>query len=67
MATKTARGFAVRCLHCGEEETVRLDVHDLDTFHCSSCDTEFTTDTVRAEMARWARLLAWLDTAPDAA
>ncbi len=38
MATKTAtaKGFAVRCLHCGEEETVRLDVHDLHTFHCSS-------------------------------
>ncbi len=63
MATKTAKGFAVRCLHCGEEETVRLHVHDLNTFTCSSCDAEFTADDVRDEMGRWAKLLAWLDTA----
>ncbi len=63
MATKTKTGFAVRCLHCGEQECVRIDVHDLHTFHCASCDAEFTADDVQAEMARWARLLAWLDTA----
>jgi hypothetical protein len=67
MATKTAKGFAVRCIHCGQEECVRLDVHNLDTFTCSSCDAEFTTDDVRDELARWAKLLAWLDTAPNAA
>jgi transcription elongation factor Elf1 len=67
MATKTAtaKGFAVRCLHCGEEETVRLDVHDLHTFHCSSCDAELSTDDVRAEMSRWAQLLTWIETAPE--
>jgi transcription elongation factor Elf1 len=67
MATRTKTGFAVRCIHCGQEECVKLDVHDLDTFTCSSCDTEFSADDVRAEIDRWARLLAWLDTAPDAA
>jgi transposase-like protein len=64
MATATTRGFAVRCLHCSQEETVRIDAHDLHTFHCSSCDGEFTAEDVRAEMARWGKLLAWLDSAP---
>ncbi len=64
MATATMRGFAVRCLHCSEEETVRLDVHDVHTFHCTSCDAEFTADDVRSEIARWGKLLAWLDSAP---
>jgi len=55
----------VRCLHCAEEETVRVDVHDVLTFHCGSCDAEFTADDVRAELARWGKLLAWLDSAPS--
>jgi hypothetical protein len=63
-ATATTRGFAVKCIHCAEESTVRLDVHDVHTFHCGSCDNEFTADDVRAEMARWTKLLAWLDSAP---
>ncbi len=54
----------MRCLHCSQEETVRIDAHDLHTFHCSSCDGEFTAEDVRAEMARWGKLLAWLDSAP---
>ncbi len=69
MATKTAtaKGFAVRCIHCGEEQSVRLLASDLHNFACSSCDAEFSADDVRAEIDAWARLLAWLDTAPDAA
>jgi hypothetical protein len=67
MATKTKTGFAVRCIHCADQDTVRVDVHDLNNFTCSSCDAEFTADDVRTELARWAKLLAWLDTAPDAA
>jgi transposase-like protein len=63
-ATATTRGFAVRCLHCGQAECVRIDAHDLHNFTCTSCDAEFTVDDVRAEMARWAKLLAWLNTAP---
>ncbi len=43
---------------------MRLDVHDLHTFTCTSCDAEFTADSVRSEMARWVKLLAWLDSAP---
>jgi hypothetical protein len=43
---------------------VRLDVHDVHTFHCTSCDAEFTADDVRAELARWTKLLTWLETAP---
>jgi uncharacterized protein (DUF983 family) len=65
MATATTqRGFSVKCIACGEGETVRLDVHDVHTFHCSSCDGEFSADEVRTELARWGKLLAWLDSAP---
>jgi transcription elongation factor Elf1 len=64
MAVLTTKGFAVRCLHCGQEESIRIDAHDLHNFTCSSCDAEFTADDVRAEMARWGKLLAWLDSAP---
>jgi uncharacterized protein (DUF983 family) len=63
MATATAKGFAVRCIRCGQEECIRLNVNNLDTFSCSACDEDFTADDVRTELARWARLLAWLDTA----
>ncbi len=63
-ATDTQRGFSVRCLHCGQEESIRIDAHDLHNFTCSSCDAEFTADDVREELARWGKLLAWLDTSP---
>jgi transposase-like protein len=58
------KGFGVRCLHCAEENAVRVDVHDLHTFTCTSCDAEFTAGDVREELARWGKLLTWLETAP---
>lgn len=65
MATKTQRGFAVRCLFCGQEESIQIDAHDLDSLHCSSCDEGFTPNDVRAEIGKWTKLLAWLETAPE--
>jgi hypothetical protein len=38
----------------------------MDTLHCVDCETDFTVSDVRARLARWARLLAWLDLAPAA-
>jgi transposase-like protein len=61
---KTQRGFAVKCLLCGEDGTVRIDAHDVDSFSCTSCENTFTTDEVKAELGRWTTLLLWLDTAP---
>lgn len=66
MATATAtatKGFTVGCLKCGETG-VRLNLEDLDTFCCPSCDDEFTLDDVREHMAKWARVVQWIDAAP---
>ena len=63
----TTRGFAVACIHCGETGCVRTDLSDLSQFVCTSCDTEFTADDVREFVRQWAKVLAWIDTAPEMA
>jgi hypothetical protein len=65
-ATKKKTGFKAPCIKCGEEATVRLDLSDLDSFVCCSCDAEFTTADVRATLAEWQRVLSWIEAAPVA-
>ena len=62
--TRKARGFATRCLHCGEADTVRVDLSDVGSMTCSSCDAEMTAEDVREAIGAWQRVLAWLETAP---
>jgi hypothetical protein len=58
------RGFpGLRCLKCGEEDTVRVNVADMG-LTCSSCDEGFSVAEVRDMMASWTRVLAWIDQAP---
>ena len=65
MATaKTRTGFKAPCLRCGENDTVMLDLSDLETCHCNSCDAEFTIEQVREVLVTWAKIIAWIDTAP---
>jgi uncharacterized protein (DUF983 family) len=66
MATspKTTRGFSTTCPHCGEAGTLTLNVADVHALTCQSCDAETTADELRAIIAGYGRLLAWLDTAP---
>lgn len=67
MATKTTttRGFQdIRCPKCGEADVVTVALFDLQTFSCSSCSEEFTADDVRAMIAGWERVLAWVALAP---
>jgi uncharacterized protein (DUF983 family) len=63
-AIKTTRGFATRCPECGEENTLRIDVADVHSLSCSSCDAELTAADLRHIVAGWTKLLVWLDTAP---
>lgn len=67
MATATEpevkRGFTVPCIKCGEPGTVSIDLCDLETCRCSSCDEEFEVGDVREFIARWKGVLAWLDSA----
>ena len=61
---KALRGFKAPCIKCGEAETVSIALHDVSTFCCNSCETEYTVDDVAELMDAWRAVLAWLDTAP---
>ena len=65
MATKTAKGFHLACSECGESDvTFRLDLADLETVTCGSCDAEMTVAEARSRVAeqlrRWDALAAWI-------
>lgn len=62
--TTTARGTQLPCPCCGER-SANIDLHLADaTFGCTECGADFTADDVRHLIARWARVLAWLDALP---
>jgi transcription elongation factor Elf1 len=65
-AEPARRGFGpLRCISCGEEGVIRLDLDDCATLHCTDCEAEFGLDDVRALIAKWQRVVDWLDaTAP---
>lgn len=64
-AAPVARGFGyLPCLYCGEEGCITVDLVDLDQFRCCECDREFSRAEVEETIAKWARVLAWIDTAP---
>ncbi len=59
------RGFpSLTCVLCGEADCVRLDLSDLDTFTCTSCEADFTLDEVREHLAAWGRVVVWIESAP---
>jgi uncharacterized protein (DUF983 family) len=60
------RGFGyLPCPKCGEEQvTVSLFLDEVSTFRCCECEGEWSADEVRDLIARWGRVLAWLDLAP---
>lgn len=60
-----AKGFSVPCLQCGEEGTVSVQVHDMEEFHCSNCDADYTAADVRATVGAWQRLLDFVESAPE--
>ncbi len=62
------RPFHLHCPMCGEHEAnilVDLGSLDGDAFKCGSCEADFSVETVRTLLARWGRLLAWLDAVPQ--
>jgi len=52
------------CPKCGEAATVRVDVLGGDSCRCDGCEEEYTIADVRALVASWGPLLAWLDSHP---
>ena len=58
------RGFAAPCPHCGTADGITVYLDNLATFNCPQCGDDFTADDVRAFIARWQRVLDWIDQAP---
>jgi predicted amidophosphoribosyltransferase len=70
MTTPTAttpapkRGFGdLLCCCCGKDAALELDLSDLETVHCPECEERFALTEVRSVIARWQRVLAWVDMA----
>lgn len=58
-------GFgSLPCPKCLEDATISLNLADMDTCKCDSCEEEFTLDNIRDIMKKWAPVLKWLDAAP---
>lgn len=61
----TARGIVLPCPMCGDPiANFRLSLADGETLTCQECDAEFATDYVRALIAQWQPVLAWIDAMP---
>lgn len=68
MATKAKTGFGVSCPLCRDEAAVvSIDLNDLAVCSCASCSESFSPrqarDLAAAELARWERILTWVEAA----
>lgn len=53
----------VRCPLCGEEDTLRLRLHDA-TYECSENECEVTAEELRSQIANYQGLLLLLEALP---
>jgi len=59
------KGLTLPCPKCGEAEaSIALNLDDLDTCHCLACDEEFTLGEIRDLIAKWQRVLRWVELFP---
>lgn len=62
-SAKTPKGFeGLRCPHCGETDTLSVQVDDL-TLSCRECSEDVTRADVEAVIDAYSRLLKWIDSA----
>lgn len=64
-----SRGFsALPCPRCGEMEArISLSLEDVsadNALKCWSCEEEFSLDLIRGILARWGKVVVWIDSAP---
>ena len=62
-APPVLRGFSAPCPKCGKD-TVSIFLDNLDVLHCHDCQEDFDLGFVRALVADWSTVLAWIDLAP---
>jgi hypothetical protein len=59
------KGFGeLTCPLCGQDGAIGLSLEDLESCTCPSCSEEFTLDAVRDVIAKWQRVLSWVDSCP---
>lgn len=63
-------GFTLPCPACGETDvTINLDLGDLATCTCASCDDAFSVHTackqLRERLTQWEAVAAWVALAGD--
>lgn len=64
-------GFSISCPYCrSDEDTVVLNLNDLDECHCQGCDETFSPEQARdlaaEELARWEAVVRWITLAAPA-
>lgn len=66
-ATKTAKGFRLSCPFCGasDDNTLNLDLTDMNRVTCGGCDEEFSPAEALAKatetMAAWAKVVRMVE------
>jgi len=65
-----APGFVLTCPCCGEADVaVTLDLSDLATCHCPSCDEDFSVSTAVKKfadrLAQWQAIARWIESAAE--
>ena len=54
----------LRCIKCGEESCIKLDLADGVTLSCPECDAEYEVNEVRQVCETWMKLVNWIDHHP---
>jgi hypothetical protein len=66
-APAVKRGVLLPCPCCGQEEaTITVSLADGDTLYCEDCSTSFSLDLVRGFVAKWSRMVAYIESMPGA-
>lgn len=64
--TKTAKGFKARCPICfsDDENSLVLDLHELESITCTACDTTFSVEhavsKAREALEQWEKIRRWV-------
>ena len=62
--TASATGVSLPCPRCGEAQaTMMLDMSSKE-FTCQECNEVFHVDEMRDVVARWTRIIGWVDLMP---
>jgi len=70
IASNRVPGFSLTCPCCGEADVaVTLDLSDLATCHCPSCDEDFSVSTAVKKfadrLAEWQAIARWIESAAE--